>query len=489
MANWHPDSSRKINRRFVITGKLVLDTPASFSNGDTNGTEIVILEDALEGKPLLPGASLAGALRHYLLTREEGYRTDNAGKLTTALFGEALDDGAQHMESRVIVNDALGEGKLARREGVKIAGDTRTADEGMLFSTQVWEAETSFDLRFELILYEDDEDDLIDAFAASLHALKEGEIPLGGRKQRGYGHLHVDDWRVCCYELTNPVALSAWLFDELFSDNSQDFFAGAGNLGDKRQFVRIEATFQICDSILIRAPSDVADNEHLTSNQQPVLSGTSLAGALRARALRIANTVNPLYGETIVNDLFGKHGGAGDTEDLTASRVVVEEHAIEGGVFDYIQNRVKIDRFTGGAFETALFSERPLFAGDDTRVQVKLELRYPDGGEKHLLLDAQTGLLLLVLKDLWTEDLPLGGEASIGRGRLHGLSAMIDFKLPNKSHPVKLQLDEYGAIDTPQSDDLHDEYQKQLVRLGLVAAQSHEKSYVQSLRDYQEAQA
>jgi len=112
MANWHPDSARGINRRFVVEGKMVLDTPASFSNGETTGTEIVILEDALESKALLPGASLAGALRHYLLTRELGYRTaDNSTKddkrLATALFGEALDDNTERMESRVIVNDAL----------------------------------------------------------------------------------------------------------------------------------------------------------------------------------------------------------------------------------------------------------------------------------------------------------------------------------------------------------------------------------------------
>ncbi len=39
--------------------------------------------------------------------------------------------------------------------------------------------------------------------------------------------------------------------------------------------------------------------------------------------------------------------------------------------------------------------------------------------------DARIGLLLLVLKDLWTGDLPLGGESSVGRGRLRGLSATI----------------------------------------------------------------
>lgn len=125
-ANWDKDSSRKIKERFVITGTLVLDTPVSLSNGESTGTEIIILKDALEGRPLLTGASLAGALRHYLLTREVGYRYEGdkpspdesevereerekriKERLSTQLFGESLGLNTKRMESRVIVNDAL----------------------------------------------------------------------------------------------------------------------------------------------------------------------------------------------------------------------------------------------------------------------------------------------------------------------------------------------------------------------------------------------
>jgi hypothetical protein len=41
--------------------------------------------------------------------------------------------------------------------------------------------------------------------------------------------------------------------------------------------------------------------------------------------------------------------------------------------------------------------------------------------------NAQVGLLLLVLKDLWTGDLPIGGESSVGRGRLRGVEATIAY--------------------------------------------------------------
>ena len=41
--------------------------------------------------------------------------------------------------------------------------------------------------------------------------------------------------------------------------------------------------------------------------------------------------------------------------------------------------------------------------------------------------EANIGLLLLLLKDLWTADLPLGGESSVGRGRLRGKHAVLTY--------------------------------------------------------------
>ena len=38
---------------------------------------------------------------------------------------------------------------------------------------------------------------------------------------------------------------------------------------------------------------------------------------------------------------------------------------------------------------------------------------------------AEKGLLMLLLKDLWAQDLPVGGEVSVGRGQLQGVCATI----------------------------------------------------------------
>jgi CRISPR/Cas system CSM-associated protein Csm3 (group 7 of RAMP superfamily) len=85
-----------------------------------------------------------------------------------------------------------------------------------------------------------------------------------------------------------------------------------------------------------------------------------------------------------------------------------------------VQNRVKIDRFTGGSFPTALFSEQPVWGKQDTALTAKITVQQPT--------KAHIGLVLLLLKDLWTGDLPLGGEISVGRGRLKGQSATLTRK-------------------------------------------------------------
>jgi CRISPR/Cas system CSM-associated protein Csm3 (group 7 of RAMP superfamily) len=128
-----------------------------------------------------------------------------------------------------------------------------------------------------------------------------------------------------------------------------------------------------------------------------------------------------------VKELFGFVEG----KEAKSSRLVVHEKVIEKAT-ELVQNRIAIDRFTGGAYHGALFDEQPIFGGNDTIVTIKLELRNP---EKY-----EIGLLLLLLKDLWTSDLPVGGENSIGRGRLKGIKA--DLIRHHPQNPKQWQITE-----------------------------------------------
>jgi len=125
-----------------------------------------------------------------------------------------------------------------------------------------------------------------------------------------------------------------------------------------------------------------------------------------------------LKAEVFVNDMFGSSEiNRENSKNAKASRISIQESEITNADALVI-TRVKIDRFTGGAYESALFNEEPAIGKPGTQVKLDLTLRNPQ--------DAEIGLLLLLLKDLWTGDLPVGGESGIGRGQLEGLHATLE---------------------------------------------------------------
>lgn len=463
-AFWHPSKSRQIAERIVVEGELVLLSPAHFGAGDSSDdTNLPLLRDSFDPTcPLLTGSSLAGALRAYLRRV-----TNSNHALDVALFGGAKgdEDGEQ---SPLIVDDAIGvPAEVELRDGVKLDPHTCTAADQALFSIETWAAGARFPLRFELLLFKHkDNTPALQALAAALTGLTNGEIAIGKRKQRGYGAVRVSCWRVRRYRLADSADdLIAWLREgnaPLRPDHStqvctmtdqgqphpddrimRDLLCAFG-AQDVRSVTLVHtsfemrATFALCGSIMIRGNTgrdDVGpDLIHLHARRRgerrPVLSGTSLAGALRSRALRILNTFNPNRARQIVDDLFGP-----DLQDRTAkphaSRLITAECEIDNAITDLIQSRIRIDRFTGGVVEGALFDEQPAFACQDTRLTLTVRIRNPKAQE--------IGLLLLLLKDLWTGDLPLGGEIGIGRGRLQGIKADLVHRDGQRTHEWRIE--------------------------------------------------
>lgn len=219
------------------------------------------------------------------------------------------------------------------------------------------------------------------------------------------------------------------------NDHSWDVLNGVVALAHAVDPFKLSATFAIDGAVWIRSSFEAEigpDVLHLTSRRDEkdgvrVMSSTSLVGVVRAQALRIARTVtspNRDRADRFIEEMFGDmektHAGMTHTErrelKKQANRVTIDENVLSGQT-SLIQPRVKIERFTGEVFESALFAEQLTFGGEFT---LGLSLRAPQ--------DAEVGLLLLVLKDLWTGFLPVGGSSSVGRGRLKGLKATIRYR-------------------------------------------------------------
>ena len=451
----HWFKSRRIVERIVVEGDLELLTPAHFGSGDAEGVaDLSLLRDAYDGSALLPGASIAGALRNYWRERARGY---GVVAEDSVLFGAKRGAKGEMKggQSLLIVEDSIGpQPQVELRDGVKIDGQTRTAEEKKLFDVELLRAGTRFRLRFELLIPVGERETLCQDLALALQGFEQEEISLGARKRRGLGCCRVEEWRVRRYDLTTSDGLLAWLAEGQTGDawrnrpmvteakgSSLAEILGVSlkDVKDKRHRFEMIADFALDGSLLVRSGSGQADQGpdavHLhralydESNpgqpkREPVLPGTSLAGVLRARALRIANTLtqDKVAAEDLVNQLFGVGpedvdlAGEKEKKKHWASRLIVHE-AVLKGVHTLVQNRIRVDRFTGGAMDNYLFNEAPIFGGEGSSLTLELALREPRPHE--------IGLLLLLLKDLWTGDLPVGGESSVGRGRLQGKSATL----------------------------------------------------------------
>ena len=324
---------------------------------------------------------------------------------------------------------------------------------------ELWQGGMTFPLRLELLVLAPDrpgaapEADLRSALATALAGLHAGDggITLGARKRRGFGRVRTSGWQVQEYDFTTLAGLRDWvrqggkaLTNAARQSSSICSLLLTTEIPDRRSLMTVEAEFFLAPfpgalgigSLLIRASGGQVDTGpdmvHLKTRAEdgtlgaPV-SGTAAGGALRARCDKILHTLCATSGapdalekaKTLTDDLFGPMLSSGSTKvRARAGRFRVEEHLIIEPCVNLVQSRVSIDRFTGGAYATALFNQQPVFSrGLETRVRLRFQLEDPK--------DYEAGLLLHFLKDLWTCDLPLGGESSVGRGRLWGLSADI----------------------------------------------------------------
>jgi CRISPR/Cas system CSM-associated protein Csm3 (group 7 of RAMP superfamily) len=442
---------RSVKKRIIIRGVLELETPTCLSSGDAEAdTDLPLLRDIVENKALILGSSIAGAMRSYLESNQSS---------TSQLFGGTRQTTTGE-QSPLIVEDALSQKLIATelRDGVRIDVQTGTAEDKGKYDLELLQAGTKFDLGFELLINEDEkiEASLKEKLAIALHGLEQGHISIGMKKRRGFGQCRVKQWQCWEFDLTDADSRQAWL---LFEHHRRCFHKDAENHEHEHiaealdmktsshnatKVCSIEATFTLASPMLIRSgqynQDKAPDVVHLRSSRsdgmqpKPIISGTSLAGVLRHRAMKIINTL--CLDLTIADEIFGT--------TKKASRLTIAESVIENST-DLVQNRIAIDRFTGGALDGALFAEQPVCPSPKTHVKLRLQLKQA--------IDSEVGLLLLLLKDLWTGDLTIGGGSSIGRGRLQGRSATISYggqtyNIRQEDPTQALAIDNPDALDS-----------------------------------------
>ncbi len=426
-----------VKARYVITGKLVLISASHFGNGiQGDDINMPILRDKSTGQAFIPGSSIAGALRAYACDYIHGYRySGQENSCISHLFGYVEDNEAA-LSNLTVFDSYSSEESVEIRDGVRIDPKTGVVAEHAVFEAEILAKNTRFDLYMELSIPDSEsEKELAQTLVCVLEGLANGEIPLGARKSRGLGKCKVEDWKVRRFSLTDRNGWTEWLalapakngpvldgqsygsIRNAFSDQMPEPVPLLPN--DQRRRVLIDLDLEFEGGVLVRSPGlaiDSVDAPHLRSGGDPVLPGTSLAGVLRARARRIAKIVrkNEDDADTWITEIFGAEASDRE-EELASSMLLVDESTLCNGKSVRV-NRIKIDRFTGGVLDNHLFDEEPLYGAS---VRTSLELRMPQDDEDEKS-KAKLGLLLLCIKDLLDQDLPVGGTSSVGRGYVNG---------------------------------------------------------------------
>lgn len=414
--------------KLLIEGDLKLLSPLIIGNGSGDNVDIEIIKDE-HGQPFIPATSFVGVLRNYFYTHAELTEEElNVSKLFWGSSNEKLNEG--YYQSALIVEDLypITDISIKVRDGIKIDNEVNVAMEKHKFNYEVVEPEAVFHMKLEVNVRRINEQNYIDTYKNIIffliNGLRNNKIKLGAMTSKGFGMCQLENVNFYEYDFKEKSHVIAWLLNQTEAAKKIDI--KPSNIKEKtiRTFA-LSASFEIKNSLLIKSyPSDTQDPDavHISSNNRLVLPGTSLKGAIRHRAQRIVNTLQGKQ-ETqnkLINELFGYVDE--EKKEKKKSRIVVKESLIdENSIVQFLQNRIRIDRFTGGVIDGGLFDSYSIWPKKSEKGKKMLHVYI----EINHFEEWEAGLLLHILRDLWTGDLPLGSEKSIGRGVLLGIDAII----------------------------------------------------------------
>ena len=398
---------KTVLKRQVFYIQIQLESPLNVASGEDAWTDADILRD-FEGKPFVPGSSLAGAMRSYVGERENEWN----------LFGYSADDTQGKMSSLFISDLTFAEDTvMGVRDGVGL-NENKVAKAGSKYDMEILENGLKGHFYLELVIREgDDEERMTSTLSSVFRGIQRGEIRLGQKKTRGFGAFKILKLAVRRYGRENyleyaeaykastwenmPDQLESWLHMEM----------------DSNRMVHIEVPLVMKGGISIRqyaARKNEPDFVHLTSKGIPVIPGSSFAGAIRHRVKQILITLTDECEESVIrkNEVEGivsrMFGSVSDNEGH-ASNIIISEARIQDAK-PLTMVRTGISRFESAVRDGALYKEKTYVDG-----HFKLEISVRKGKDP-VESNWMIGILLLAIKDIQNGYLAVGGQTAVGRG-------------------------------------------------------------------------
>ncbi len=479
-------SDASLRMKYVIRGNIVLESPLIIGAGPVAADEDLdqrVLRTADKKYPLIPGTALAGVLRSVLNAQrvsEADWNNNTEDSAVRRIFGDI--DGSDPAQSALEIADIVlrkKTGPLAKRDGVTIDSYTGAGIEGLKYDYEILDRDgktAASGGQAELILTVRDGMDPDEAEIAAkwlTDTLRAG-ISIGAMTAKGFGRVTFPDVCYVVYDYANPKAAAAWMdylgqgygWIDIADWRDKAKKLGLTDYAPKKAtrsipvgMMKIQLVARLRTSLLIRKGEiDVTtDNKeiqrHLMSLDDYVIPGTSVKGVLRSHAFRILRTLLPeAKAEELLQGLMGcaKSDQASQKGSLKSRFVVDEVYISPDKVIAKEQTRNRIDRFTGGTIDRALFKEEPLWQkGEENPVRISFSIEHCAKWE--------AGFALLLLRDIWLGEVAFGGDASIGRGALQGVQAVIQYR-PEDGETVRWDIkktnDDRGVTVEGSREDL-----------------------------------
>lgn len=395
---------KKLTKIIYLKADLLLTSAMVIGCESDEAADLTPIRD-YDGNPFIPGTSLAGAVKDFAL---KAGLDDNA---VNGLFGytKKTGSGVESYHSKVVIHDCFPreEIKTVSRDMVSLDEKTKTAKPKTKFDVELIPRGTKFDFRIELITYEGDANRLVDYFLSLVKAMSKEKIRLGAKRHRGWGKFKLDNIICETLDFAKPEDIKRWMsftWDSIKNDN--DDLSQAGELSLIKTVWEIP--FKIPGALLIRSYQDFSDDDAVMFKEkgEPMIPGTSFTGCLRKACFDILYYDLKLQDpKPVINYIFGFVDE--NKKSAQVSKLFIEDIVLTmEKEASYTRN--KINRFTGGTEDRALFTNKPVYNSSGT---IKIELLAG-------LEDWAKQLLYYALLDIGSGIVPLGGETSIGRGIL-----------------------------------------------------------------------
>lgn len=434
--------------RFLARFVIEATTPLAIGSGEKDITTDALVATDVNGLPYIPGTAIAGVVRSMLIQEGVdpkaffGFQKKKDGEGSKIIFTEAkilnskgkIIDGLNPFE---IKNDPLliAYAELPIRQHVRICENGAAARTGK-FDEQVVFAGTRFCFELEMVAKDEDTTN----FEKTIEQVNKRIFRIGSGTRCGFGEIKVIDLQTKVLNLCEKDQLKQYLDKSSALDSdfwNKEYHAPSVNhdtIGwteytlniQPEDFFLFGSGFGDDDSDITPVKTRKVDWESgvgIMKDKLVLIPATSVKGAI---AHRVAFHWNRLHGYCTGNSnakignecpavqaLFGFEDQ--QQKEQNRGNLIFSDVIVENRLDDKMLNHVKIDRFTGGALEGALFSEKVSF-GDGQHFTITI-LAKSDVLKKDPYFKKS---LEAALNDICHGLLPLGGGVNRGNGVFTG---------------------------------------------------------------------